>query len=117
MFDQQNIDIVDDDLANEENDCLHGFRVRRRLSRAGLNSQLRRNARNKTCHDHRSRNRAHGPQNAVSCDYQSRSKKKTGACFKNKIRAESRKCADTLHRAALYAQRRIRRNTNAPAIR
>ena len=54
MLHQQNVNIVDDDLAHEEHNRLHRFCIRRRLSRAGLHPQLRGNARNKTGGDHRS---------------------------------------------------------------
>ena len=48
MFDQENINVIDDDLANEKHNCLHCFSIGRRLNCPGLNTQLRRQSRDKT---------------------------------------------------------------------
>ena len=112
MLHQQNINVIDDDLANKEYDRLNRFRIRTAVQPFRLEPAVRGNSRNKTRRDYRSRYRSHSSQNAVSGNYQSRSQKKANACFKNKIRTQPWESADTLHRTALHAQWRIRGNTN-----
>src|SRR5579871_2338250 len=112
MLDQQNINIVDDDLAHEKHNRLHSLCIRWRLSRAGLHAQLRRDSRDKTCRNHRSRNRANRTENSIAGYYQSRAQKEADTCFKNKVRTEPGKSAYALHRATLDAERRIGRNAN-----
>src|SRR5579864_3178455 len=109
---QQNVDVVDDDLADEENDGLHAFAERRRMTGLALYLEFAPEGRAEVGGEDGGGDRAHRAEHAITDRHQQHSGKEAGDSFNNEAGTEPAEGTQPLHGAATHAEGHIDRDAN-----
>src|SRR5207302_6552813 len=113
MFNQQDVEIIDDDLADKEDDGLHAFVPRHGQAEAWCNAERRAGSAGQICDRNRGDNRLDDTRYAETIMQENKGAAQLDHHFQNEVLSQTAELIGSLHEPATHAQRNVQAGTDA----